>query len=168
MGSPRKALCHFYPKRYDVPVFILGSAILLGVGLSLPLFKVTQMVFWKSSYSIITSVVDLWKQREYFLASVIFVFSVVFPTVKLLTLFLLWSLKLSDERRSLLLKGLALLGKWSMLDVMILAVTIVVVKLRAFAQVEPRTGVYLFSAAIFLSMIATMHVERLARKISKP
>ncbi len=158
-----RALRSRHPQRYDVPVVIVGAIALLVRGLTLPLFHVTQMVFWKSDYSVLTGIQSLAQQGEYFLALIILVFSVIFPTMKLATLLGLWATPLSDARRTRALQWLGFLGRWSMLDVLILALMIVIVKVRAVANVEPRVGMYVFSAAIFLSMIATTLVERLAR-----
>ena len=167
MAEGRQALSALYRKRVDVPLLILSAFILLGTGLSLPLFHVTQMVFWKGSYSVITSIQELFKQKEYFLGGIILLFSVVFPITKLLSLFVLWTAKLSDPKRLAGLRWLEFLGKWSMLDVLILALTIVAVKLKSLATVRPQEGVYVFSVAILLSMIATMQIEYLSRKASK-
>ena len=86
MVTTARSLRHWYPTCFEVPLFILSAGILLGVGLSLPLFHVTQMVFWKSSYSVLTGIENLMQQRQYFLGSIIFIFSVIFPILKLLTL----------------------------------------------------------------------------------
>ncbi|MBI1976301.1 MAG: paraquat-inducible protein A [Candidatus Omnitrophica bacterium] len=144
---------------------ILVTFTLFACGLCLPLFKVTQMVFWKSSYSILTGIRNLIEEGEYFLAGIIFLFSVIFPITKLGVLAALWGKKLSDEQRIKFLHRLALLGKWSMLDVLIAALTIIIVKAGPIASVEPRSGIYIFSVAIFLSMITTAHVEKLAKKV---
>ena len=39
--------------------------------------------------------------------------------------------------------------------------------LRSLTEVQPQVGVYLFGAAIILSMLTTMHVERIARRTRK-
>ncbi len=146
-----------------VPAEILISTGLLFIGLSLPLMYAKQM-FWDNTYSVWTGVVALWHQNEILLATVLFFFSIVFPLVKLSGLAVIWFGRLPEGRRALLLHWLGLLGKWSMLDVFIVAIMIVLVKLGPLAKVEPRSGVYIFAAAITCSMLTTMHVERLARR----
>jgi paraquat-inducible protein A len=56
-----------------------------------------------------------------------------------------------------------LLGKWSMLDVFVVAVLVVTVKLGAMASVEARYGIYAFTAAVFLTMYITSRVVALTR-----
>lgn len=159
----RSALSEHHPTHsLIVPGAILFSAALLLTGLSLPLLHARQM-FWNSRYSVWDGVVALWHQQEHGLAIVLFVFSIVFPVIKLAGLWVLWFWRLREPDRARLLRWLGGLGKWSMLDVFIVAIMIVLVKLGPLAKVEPRVGVYVFAAAIMCSMFTTMYVERLAR-----
>ena len=48
-----------------------------------------------------------------------------------------------------------------MLDVFVIAVTIVVTKISRFAEAEPRLGIYFFGASILLTMFTTERIERL-------
>ena len=83
-----------------MPLGILLSAALLAIGLSLPLLKIQQMIFWKSEYSVIRGVLELARQGDYVLAVVLFFFCVIFPIVKLLTLLAIWEIKLTDDKRA--------------------------------------------------------------------
>ena len=145
-------------------MLILVSFALLLTGLSLPLMKVEKMVFWKNEYSVLKGVNSLWEQGQYLLAAILFFFSIVFPVVKLGALGLIWNVRLAEERRQIVLRWLGALGRWSMLDVFVVAILIVLVKLGPLAKVEPQVGVYVFCAAIVLSMLTSMYVESLAKK----
>jgi len=159
----QSALSDHYPQKTHLVTLALALATLcLICGLSLPILYTQKMIFWKDTYSVWTGILDLWKLGEYVLAAVLFFFSMVFPFTKLLTLACVWHVKLSDEKRAYLLHWLGLLGKWSMLDVFVVAILIVLVKVGSLAKVEPRIGVYLFGVAIFASMLTTMWVDRLA------
>ena len=153
-----------YPRRIEVPAMILLSVALLVMGLSLPLMKVEKMVFWKNDYSVVKGVISLWEQSQYALAVILFFFSVVFPIVKLAALGVLWNVPLTEGKRKTVLHWLGILGKWSMLDVFVVAILIVLVKLGPLAKVEPQSGVYVFCAAIVVSMVTSMYVESLAKK----
>ncbi len=149
-----------------VPAALLLSTGLLLKGLSLPLLY-SQKLFWESTYSVWTGIVALWQQHEYVLASVLFFFSIVFPIVKLLSLAVVWFQKLPEEQTVRLLHWLRILGKWSMLDVFVVAILIVAVKLGPLASVEPRRGVYFFCLAILCSMFTTQYINRLAHSTLK-
>ena len=161
--SARQALRELHPRHaWLVPAALLCSTALLLTALSLPLMY-TQQVFWKSTYSVWAGVVVLWHEREFFLATILFFFSIIFPIVKLLALAILWFVRLRQDNRTRLLHWLGLLGKWSMLDVFVVAILIVLVKLGPMVRVEPRVGVYVFTAAIIASMLTAMYVDRLGR-----
>jgi paraquat-inducible protein A len=147
-----------------VPLALVVSTLLLLVGLSLPLLHARQMIFWKSSYSVWAGVVALWEANELLLALVLFFFSIIFPAIKLAALAVIWFVKLPEERRQGLLHWLGLLGKWSMLDVFVVAILIVLIKIGPLAKVEPRAGVYVFSLAIMASMLTTVYIDRLTRR----
>jgi len=159
-----QALRNRYPRRIEVPLLILSSFVLLLIALSMPLMTVEKMVFWKNEYSVIAGVRGLWEQQQYILAIILFFFSLVFPLVKLAALAFLWFVPLGEKKRQAVLRWLGILGKWSMLDVFVVAILIVLVKLGPLAKVQPQRGVYWFAAAIFLSMITSMYVDNLARK----
>lgn len=158
-----RALRHLHPPIREALVLLglLSSTTLLFTGLSLPLMN-SQKLFWKSSYSVWTGVVALWNANEILLAGVLFFFCLVFPITKLVALGVIWFMRLPEEQRDRLLHWLEILGKWSMLDVFVVAILIVLVKLGPLARVEPRVGVYVFCAAIISSMLTTMYVNRLA------
>ncbi len=153
-----------YPRRIEVPVLILTSFVLLLIALSLPLLTVEKMVLWKNEYSVIAGVHGLWEQGQYALATILFFFSIVFPLFKLAMLGFIWFIRLAERKRQAVLHWLGILGKWSMLDVFVVAILIVLVKLGPLAKVQPQRGVYWFAAAIFLSMITSMYVDSLAQK----
>jgi paraquat-inducible protein A len=153
-----------YPRRIEVPLLILLSFTLLLIALSLPLMKVEKMVFWKNEYSVIAGVHGLWEQGQYALAIILFFFSVVFPIFKLAVLGFVWFIRLAEVKRKTVLHWLGILGKWSMLDVFVVAILIVLVKLGPLAKVEPQRGLYWFAAAILVSMITSMYVDSLAGK----
>ncbi|MCX5700447.1 MAG: paraquat-inducible protein A [Candidatus Omnitrophica bacterium] len=162
----KKTLQHLYPKRIDILILIIASAVLLFIGLRLPVLTVRKL--WESNtFSIISGVINLWEGKNYILAFIIFFFSVIFPIVKLVTLLLIWSVKLMDHQRKWLLRGLGFLGKWSMLDVFVIAIIIVSVKLGALASAKTEIGIYYFGASILLAMLVTNLESNLVNRPDK-
>lgn len=91
----------------------------------------------------------------------IFGFSVLLPTFKIVLLFTVWNRNVPQDARSLkYLHWLTLMGKWSMLDVFVVAVLLASVKLGALASVEVHYGLYCFALAVILLMVATHQVAR--------
>lgn len=162
-GSSKRSLFQVHPKRLDVPLLIFASAGFLAAGLNLPILT-TRKLWEKNTFSIISGITNLWDEKFYFLAAVIFFFSVVFPIVKLIALFLIWFVRMTEEHKKKALRFLSIFGKWSMLDVFVVAVLIVATKLGALASARAEHGIYYFSASILLAMIATALQNQLTRR----
>jgi paraquat-inducible protein A len=162
-----KSLRAIYPGRFDVPALIFISLVLLIVGLNLPVLTVRQL-FSSNSFSVISGVRGLINDKQILLAFIIFFFSVVFPFVKLAALLYLWLFELPDKIRKKILYWLLVLGKWSMLDVFVVAVIVVAVKMGLVAKARPQPGIYVFGLSIFISMIASSLVNHLAKKTHNP
>lgn len=163
MTEDRSSLQTLYPSRLD-GVFLLAASVgLLTAGLRLPVLTVRKI--WEvNTFSIFSGIENLWEGKFYFLAAVVFFFSVIFPIGKLIALFVLWFAPLTDRQRRSVLTGLETFGRWSMLDVFVVAVLIVSVKLGVFASAKPESGIYFFGGSIFLAMIATDLQTRLVRR----
>ncbi|MFN0006261.1 MAG: paraquat-inducible protein A [Planctomycetota bacterium] len=152
-----------HPRHYGTPALLVLASVLLALGLCLPLMHVEKMLFWENSYSVVTGVFGLAQDGQYVLATVVFFWSVVFPIAKLALLYWLWFGRAGANQRASVLAWLDKLGKWSMLDVYIVAVLIVAVKLGPLAEVTVEPGLYVFGAAVLLSMIVGARIARLAR-----
>lgn len=167
MAAARRSLQNLHPTLRTVPWLIAASSLLLAAGLSLPLMTVEKSVLWrhwKNTYSVFTGIVNLAQEGDWGLALIIFFFSIVFPVTKLSALWAIWAVKLDDASRATLLHWLALLGKWSMLDVFVVAIMVVAAKLRSLTTVQPQVGVYVFGVSIIVSMITTQYIESLAKR----
>ena len=162
----KKTLQHLYPKRIDILILIIASAVLLFIGLHLPVLTVRKL--WeRNTFSIISGITNLWESKNYFLSVIIFFFSVIIPIVKLATLFVIWFVRLRNHQRKWLLCGLGLLGKWSMLDVFVTAIIIVSIKLGALASAKAEIGIYYFGISILLAMLATNLQSNLVNRAHK-
>ena len=162
MSATQRALWQVHRKALDVPLLLVAASVALFFGLRLPLILVEKAVFLSNEYSVWTGVVGLWEDRSYLLAAVVFFFSFVFPIAKLFVLGWIWFAPTSATRRRAWLRHLENLGRWSMLDVFVVAILIVATKLGPLADVSPRPGIYWFCSAILASMLATIRVRRLA------
>ncbi len=105
-------------------------------------------------YSIFGGIRLLWVDGNPVLATIVFVFSMVFPAVKLLLLGVVWWRNDGTERSRSIVRRLQLLGKWSMLDVLLIGLFVGSIRL-GIATAESRVGIHVFTAAILLSMLAT-------------
>jgi len=159
-----RSLFQTHPKEYFIPVGLLASAILLVLGIFLPIITLKEMILFKSTFSVWTGIIGLIKEHHYGLGIIIFLFSIIFPITKLTVLFGMWFRSMTSETRETLAHWIALLGKWSMLDVFVVAITIVITKISHFASAQPRVGIYLFTTSVLLTLIISERVEKIIKK----
>ena len=143
-------------------VLLLITVVLLAVGMVSPIITLNKFVLIENTFSILSGSIELIKEGKYFLFIVITSFSIVLPLLKIVVLFLLVSVKENTNVNiHKCLHWMHLFGKWSMLDVFVVAVLVVTVKLGAIASVEARYGIYAFTAAVLLTMYVTSRVVNL-------
>ncbi len=142
-------------RRFLLSLAIIGAAVCLALGISLPILKLTKFMFWTSEYSLMTTVAVLIRQGQTFLGLVVLVFSIVFPIVKLLYLMLVSTLPAAELRRhSKRLRAIEWIGKWSMHDVLVLALTIFFLKSQGVYDAASLPAVYLFTTAVVLMILS--------------
>ena len=135
---------------------IILSLLLLAVGVFAPLMTVKQFYFFENQVSLFSGLQDLMTQGEWLLFVVIFAFSIIFPIVKVLFLFLVLNTGTAGKpRRKRYMSWLASIGKWSMLDVFVVALLLVSVKLDVIADIQIHYGIYTFGASVLLTMVLT-------------
>lgn len=141
-------------------LLIIGATVCLVLGLTLPIIRLTRFYVWTDVHSLISVARELYLADEIILASVICLFSIIFPFVKLLYLLALYSIRhIQPDQSGKWLKNLSWLGKWSMLDVLVLALVVFYAKATNLADATSMPGVYLFAGAVILTMIATAMIE---------
>ena len=149
-----------------VQLIIVITLALFIAGISLPILTITKMLVVSNEVSIVTGLYELIEEEQYFIFIVIFLFSIVLPLLKIYYLYLL-SFKHSVENKTYE-KHLYLMhryGRWSMLDIFVIAILIMTVKLGALASVEIEIGMYFFTAAVILLMIITSVMVKLESKL---
>jgi len=105
-------------------------------------------------HSLLGMTVTLLSHRDLLLGIILLTFSILFPILKLGVLYVLCFG--NPARRNWALHTLAVAGKWSLLDVLVVAVLMVSFKtFPGGTQLAPQWGVPVFALSILLSMIAT-------------
>lgn len=142
------------------------TLLLLAVGLVAPIVTLNQFVLLENTFSLLGGALESLRNGEWLLFGVILGFSVLLPLLKL---GVLWRMLGRDAhegaRLDRHLRRMHRYGKWSMLDVFVVAVLVAAVKLGAIASVEIRYGLYAFGAAVVLTMLITARVVRLADRL---
>jgi len=140
---------------------LLIAAMILYVPANLlPMMK-TSSLFGSQSDTIMSGVVYFWTTGSWYLALIIFFASIMVPLLKMIALMVLL---VSVQRRSRwqrvqrarLYRLVELVGRWSMLDIYVVAVIVALVQLKALATIQPGPGAIAFGAVVVLTMFAAM------------
>jgi paraquat-inducible protein A len=110
--------------------------------------------------TIFSGIVYLWEDGSWPLALIVFIASIVVPMSKLLLLsLLLISVQRGETRRvrlrSQVYRGLEIIGRWSMLDIFVVAMLAALVQVENLAELRPGPGAVAFGAVVVLTMLAT-------------
>jgi paraquat-inducible protein A len=137
----------------------LAAAAMLVPANLLPILN-TQISGLNRTDTIFSGIVELWRQGLWAIAVIVFTASMLIPLLKLAGLgWLLLSTRpgaTRDARRlTRLYAALEFIGRWSMLDVFLVAFLAGLVQFGAFSTVEPRSGIIAFAAAVVLTVLAT-------------
>lgn len=146
-------------------LLLLAAAAALVAGWLLPVMTVRTLLVFYDEVSILTGALRLLDSGDHALFVLIVLFTVVLPVGKLVFAWLAWSrLRVDDPRVRHALHWIEVVGRWSMLDVFVIAILVVVIKLSLVSDVEIHAGLYVFVAAVVLSMIAVRRIAVLAHR----
>ncbi len=138
--------------------FLIAAYILYVPANLLPIMD-TNSLFDSQRDTIMSGVVFLWTSGSWPLAALVFFASIVVPLAKLIALTLLL---VSVQRRSpwrpyeraRLYRFVEFVGRWSMLDIYVVAILAALVQIQSLATIHAGPGAIAFGAVVVLSMFA--------------
>lgn len=148
------------PMILAVPVLLVLSAMSLAFGLVLPLVHFKKLYFFSETPSLIDIVASLWGQGNGALAVLVALFSIVFPVIKLFGIALEVAVSApAHNRATWLARLLPVLGKWSMMDVMLVALVIVAAKSSGMASAFTQPGLWFYAASAIMTGLLQMKLR---------
>ncbi len=134
----------------------VGAFVLFWPAILLPILEVEQLGF-KSQSSILSGIIELFRHGSYFVAIVVLLFSIIFPLTKIVLLLELSLLELFEKKqKAFTLRLMETLGKWSMMDVMLLAFLVMLVKLGDMVEFQFGPAIIAFVLCVAMSMVASL------------
>jgi len=131
------------------PVLFLTAAVCLVLGLFLPIIRFDTLYFFEETPSLIELVDALFRDGDIALSLVVGLFSIAFPVVKLAGIGLqLWGR--GGENR-LLRRVMPHLSKWSMMDVMLVAIVVFAAKSSGLASAVSQPGLWFYAASTLIA-----------------
>lgn len=146
--------------RLVTPLFLVLSAFFLALGLVLPLVRFEKLLFFNETPSLLGIVASLWAQDNRMLAVVVVLFSVVFPFAKLVGIAFEATVRVGDAKANgWMSRLLPVLGKWSMMDVMLVALVIFAAKTSGMAEAFTQPGLWFYAASAVLTGLLQMRLR---------
>ncbi len=161
------ARCHFKlfhrraNSRWQTFALALAAAILYVPANMYPLVSGTYLGN-HTRLRVFDGIHDLCRQRQYFIAGLVFCTSILTPALKIIALlFLSATLPWQRWRRARLwiYKIIRVIDPWNMLEVYLLAIGVGMVELGQIATVRPDSGVFSFAAVVVLTLLATLSFD---------
>jgi len=117
-----------------------------------------------TSDTILSGVVTLAQSGSVFVAIIIFVASVVIPVAKFviiagLALSLHFQWAMSEHTRHILHTITEFIGRWSMIDVFVVAVLAALIQLGAILTIEPGAGINAFALSVVFTMFSATSLD---------
>lgn len=139
---------------------LLTAAILYIPANAYPMMITTSLGQSHAS-TIIGGMVELWQHGSEPVAVIIFVASVLVPIVKMLVLvLLLWLARhpgpLNAQQKTRLYRITELIGRWSMVDVFVVAIMVALIQSGNLMSVLPGPAALAFCAVVITTMLAAM------------
>ncbi len=125
--------------------------------LFLPLLSVQELGHHYESH-LLKGIYSLYIGGHWLIAMVVLVFSIILPAFKLILLILLSNKKLlrRSSHKAFLYRALDGIGKWGMLDVMIVAILIAYVKVGDLVSISAGLGLVAFTLMVICNLLASL------------
>ncbi|MFK3736282.1 paraquat-inducible protein A [Massilia sp. TN1-12] len=144
---------------------LLAAAALLYIPANiLPVMVTETLGSGAEGDTIMSGVALFWNTGSPGLAIIIFVASIAVPVMKLLALALLaataqWRSTWAPHGRTRLYRVVEFIGRWSMLDIFVVTLTVALVRFQQLATITPGPGALAFGCVVILTMIASAQFD---------
>lgn len=164
--------CHTHgaarrPHSLQWTLSLLITSIILYLPANLLPIMITDLLGDKMPSTILAGVVLLWSEGSYPVAMVIFMASIMVPTLKMIAIgWLCWDAhghgRANSERMHKIYEVVEFVGRWSMIDVFVIAVLSALVRMGALMSIYPAVGALMFALVVIVTMFsASMFDPRL-------
>lgn len=135
----------------------LGAAVLYLPANLLPFMSVESTLGGTQESTILRGVVQFWEAGDYAVAAIIFTASVMIPLMKVFSIgALCFGARFGNSPRALtrLYRVTDYIGRWSMVDVFVVAILVGVVQLGSIMTITAGAGALAFAGVVILTMLA--------------
>ncbi|MHB8814400.1 MAG: paraquat-inducible protein A [Steroidobacteraceae bacterium] len=143
--------------------WLLAGMILYIPANVLPVMH-TSSLLGDADSTILDGILGFWRAGDWDIALLIFTASVAVPLTKFIAIGLLLYTTRAGSRwqlheRARLYRAVEFIGYWSMLDVIVVALTSALMQFAALGTAEPRIGIAFFCAVVVITMLAALSFD---------
>lgn len=152
------------PDSLSKTVAYLITAMLLFIPANILPIMSTSSIIQNQQDTILSGILHLWQGKAYFIAIIVLVASFITPLFKMISIgYLCYTCYRRSSKHLLFRTKLyhfnELIGRWSMIDVFVVALLGALVQMGAIANVEPRIGIVAFALVVFLTIFSMKHFD---------
>jgi paraquat-inducible protein A len=124
----------------------------------------TRGLLGEADSTILGGILEFWRSGDWDIALLIFIASVAVPFTKFIAIGLLLitvrkNSRWEQHQRTALYRIVEFIGYWSMLDVIVVALTAALMQFQALGAAEPRPGVAFFCAVVVVTMLSALSFD---------
>ncbi|WP_322990656.1 paraquat-inducible protein A [Hoeflea sp.] len=138
--------------RWMLVAALVLAPLFFGLGVVLPLVRFETLYFFDQSPSLLGVVAALWAGDDAVLAVVVGLVSLVFPVIKMLVI---TAEALGQRPESAMAQAvLPQLSRWSLMDVVLVALVIVAAKTGGIASAFSQPGLWFYAGSALMAALA--------------
>lgn len=150
------------PRSIELTLAFSLTALILYIPANFFPFMTIELYGRRNSSTILSGVQALYEDGSWPIALIVFLASVLIPLLKLLALFYLGLTAKNNSHakfKTKVYRAVETIGRWSMLDIYLLAVLVAIMKLGPWTRVEPEAGSLLFLLVVIFTMLASAQFD---------
>lgn len=146
-------------------ILLVAAPFLLALGLVLPLVRFEKLYFFSETPSLLAIILSLWQTGDGLLAAIVALVSIALPVLKMFSL----AVEAISDREGgtgtfFFNHIVPQLSRWSMMDVLLVAIVIAAAKTSGLASAFTQPGLWCYAGSTIISGL----LHSLLRKASGP
>jgi paraquat-inducible protein A len=124
----------------------------------------TSGLLGEADSTILGGILEFWRAGDWDIALLIFIASIAVPFTKFIAIGLLLltvrkNSRWEQHQRTVLYRIVEFIGYWSMLDVIVVALTSALMQFQVLGAAEPRAGIAFFCAVVVVTMLSALSFD---------
>jgi paraquat-inducible protein A len=160
----KSRITHRTPFSTEMTLAFLIAGITLYIPANLLPVMHTSGLPGDADSTILGGIFEFWQSGDWDIALLIFIASVAVPFTKFIAIGLLLftvrkNSRWQQHQRTVLYRIVEFIGYWSMLDVIVVALTSALLQFQLLGTAEPRAGIAFFCAVVVVTMLSALSFD---------